>query len=91
LLLGDKFTNLRKMSRVRCPVLVIHGRQDRVIPFWHGEALFRAAPMGKRQFWVDQAGHNDLVSIAGADYWRAIADFAADLARGSPGERGNNG
>jgi abhydrolase domain-containing protein 17 len=31
----DKFTNRDKLSRVRCPVLVMHGEADDVIPLQH--------------------------------------------------------
>jgi fermentation-respiration switch protein FrsA (DUF1100 family) len=76
---GDKFRNLRKMNSVRCPVLVIHGREDRVVPFAHGEALLAAVPGRKAHLWVDLAGHNDVLPWAGDAYWQAIRNFARDL------------
>ncbi len=79
LLPGDKFENLRKLPAVRCPVLVIHGRADGVIPFAHGEALFAAALGRKSHLWVDLAGHNDLLRWAGEDYGRAVREFARGL------------
>ena len=72
----DRFSNLEKMGRVRCPVLVIHGTADEVIPFRHGEALFRAAREPKRNWWVENAGHNDLAYSAGAEYGRRLQEFA---------------
>jgi len=77
----DQFENLKKLPRVHCPVLVMHGRDDRVIPFYHGEALFAAAPEPKRCLWVDSAGHNDFVERAGDGYWQALRDFSALCAR----------
>ncbi|MBS0662464.1 MAG: alpha/beta hydrolase [Verrucomicrobia bacterium] len=76
----DQFENLRKIGRVRCPVLVMHGRSDEVIPFSHGEAIFAAARTPKRSWWVDGAGHNDLEQVAGDRYWHEISAFAAGLA-----------
>ena len=73
----DRFRNLEKMGRVRCPVLVIHGTADNVIPFRHGEALFRAAHEPKRNWWVQNAGHNDLAYQAGPEYGRKLQEFAA--------------
>ncbi len=73
----DRFRNLGKMERVRCPVLVIHGTADEVIPFRHGEALFRAAREPKRNWWVENAGHNDLLYRAGPEYGRKLQEFAA--------------
>jgi len=75
LLPGDPFQNLPKVGAVGCPVLVMHGREDRVVPFHHGEALFAAAPEPKRSLWVDLAGHNDFMEMAGDAYWKALREF----------------
>lgn len=61
----DRFVNVDKIGKVRSPVLVIHGKVDRVVPFWHGEQLFATAKQPKVNFWVDRAGHNDLMDVAG--------------------------
>jgi len=60
----DEFDNLSKIGRVRCPVLVMHGRADTLIKFWHGERLFEAANEPKINLWVDGAGHNDFRQVA---------------------------
>lgn len=73
----DLFENERKVSRVDCPVLVMHGRRDEVIPFRHGEALYAAAKEPKRAFFVPKAAHNDFVTVAGEDLWRTLRDFGA--------------
>ena len=49
----DKFVNIDKIRKVRSPVLVIHGKADEVVHFWHGEQLFAAAKQPKLNFWVD--------------------------------------
>lgn len=77
----DKFRNADKIKQVRCPVLIIHGRQDEVIPFWHGERLFGIANDPKTNLWVDGAGHNNLKRVAGADYVRALKAFTDSLAQ----------
>jgi fermentation-respiration switch protein FrsA (DUF1100 family) len=75
----DKFVVLEKLPRVTCPVLVIHGTADEVIPFSHGLKIYAAAPPPKSKLWVEGAGHNDLVEIAGEAYWRALGDFVRGL------------
>ncbi|MGQ0762929.1 MAG: alpha/beta hydrolase [Acidobacteriota bacterium] len=77
----DKFRNADKIKQVRCPVLIIHGRQDEVIPFWHGERLFGIANDPKTNLWVDGAGHNNLKLVAGAEYVRALNAFSDSLAQ----------
>jgi abhydrolase domain-containing protein 17 len=44
--------------------------------------LFAAAPEPKRSLWIDGAGHNDLVDMAGEAYWRALREFAAGVSPG---------
>lgn len=77
LLPSDLFDNERKLPRVGCPVLVIHGRRDEVIPFHHGEALLAAAPAPKRSLFIADAGHNDLIGVGGAHFWDALRQFGA--------------
>ena len=77
----DFFENERKLARVGCPVLVMHGGRDEVIPFAHGRTLFAAAKEPKRSFWVPDAGHNDFLSVAGNDYWKALREFSELCAR----------
>src|SRR5262249_3317690 len=86
----DKFPNYREIARVRCPVLIIHGTEDRVIGFWHGQKLFALAHEPKRFFAVEGADHNDLNEVAGARYFEAVQSFSKMLAAGKDGgEKGD--
>jgi fermentation-respiration switch protein FrsA (DUF1100 family) len=75
----DKFVVLEKVPRVTCPVLVIHGTADEVIPFSHGRKIYAAAPAPKHKLWVEGAGHNDFTEVAGDAYWQALVDFVGAL------------
>ena len=79
LLPWDKFDNASRIGRVRCPVLIIHGRSDGVVPWWHGERLYQLAHEPKRFLSQDGAGHNDLLLVAGKTYFTALADFSSWL------------
>lgn len=72
----DQYENLKKIGRVNCPVLVMHGKADEVIAFRHGEKLLAAAKEPKRHLWVERARHNDFLTVAGADFWRALREFS---------------
>jgi fermentation-respiration switch protein FrsA (DUF1100 family) len=76
----DKFRNLDKIHKLKCPVLVIHGKIDDTVPFWHGEKLFERAPTPKQHLWIDLAGHSDIEEIAHHEYWQAIHKFKESLA-----------
>lgn len=75
----DKFDNLGKIGRVRCPVLAVHGTADEVIPFAHGTAVFAAASEPKRSLWLEGVHHNDIFYIAGEKIVGEIAAFAKTL------------
>ena len=72
----DKFRNIDKIKKVNCPVLVMHGKADEVVPFSHGQKLFAAAGEPKRYLWVDEAGHNDFIWVAGDRYSSTLREFA---------------
>lgn len=62
---GDKFPNIDRAPFIQCPVFIIHGTQDEVVPFWHGQDLFLAVPQPWRAkpFWVEGAGHNNIEAL----------------------------
>jgi abhydrolase domain-containing protein 17 len=75
----DSFRTARRLASVRCPVLVIHGTADRVIPFAVGQRLHALARRTAPPLWVEGAGHDDLMDVAAERYWNALTRFAASL------------
>ena len=39
---GDVFPNIDRIGRIESPIFIIHGTNDEVVPFWHGQELFLA-------------------------------------------------
>jgi fermentation-respiration switch protein FrsA (DUF1100 family) len=67
---------------------VIHGTRDEIVPFWHGERLYRQAREPKLSLWVDGADHDNLAQVAGEEYWRGLDRFTRLIEGdrwGSPG------
>mmetsp|Transcript_35803 Transcript_35803/g.55089 ORF Transcript_35803/g.55089 Transcript_35803/m.55089 type:complete len:279 (+) Transcript_35803:134-970(+) len=64
-MVGDKFPNIDYAPYIQCPVLIVHGTQDEVVPFWHGQDLFLALSQQWRAkpFWVEGAGHNNIEAL----------------------------
>ena len=56
----DRFNNLSKMSEVTSPLLIIHGKRDRIIPAWHSSKLIEKHSRRNALHLVDGAGHNNL-------------------------------
>lgn len=76
----DKFSSLTKIKAVHCPVLVMHGTTDRVIPFSHGQKLYQSANEPKMAFWVEGAGHTNLLQVAAERYVQTLMKFVQLLA-----------
>jgi proline iminopeptidase len=74
--LGD-YDLLPALPRVRCPALVVHGKED-PIPVSASEALVRALP-DARLVAVDESGHVPYVE-APAELFRAVRDFLQETA-----------
>jgi fermentation-respiration switch protein FrsA (DUF1100 family) len=75
----DRFPNARDIGKVHCPILIIHGTRDEVIPPWHGHKLFDLANQPKHFVAVEGAGHNDLDYVAGVRYTETVQAFASTL------------
>jgi alpha-beta hydrolase superfamily lysophospholipase len=72
LLMSQKFESVEKISRVRMPVLVVHGTDDRYVPSRFSQQLFDAAPNPKRLLLVEGGTHNNSMRIGKAEYLAAV-------------------
>ena len=72
--IGSPFDSLAKLPNVRCPVLVVHGDQDRVVPPAQGRKLFDAYRGDKKMVLLEGAGHNDIMQTQRDAYLRAIGE-----------------
>lgn len=71
----DRFSNIDKIDDVKSPVLIMHGKDDNVIPLWHGQQLFEKAASPKLSLWVEGASHNDFTDVAGKQYGKILQEF----------------
>jgi fermentation-respiration switch protein FrsA (DUF1100 family) len=76
---ADAYNSLEKLGQIDCPVMVIHGDIDALIPVEEGLALFEAAGEPKELFLVEGAGHNDVSITAGPEYGRRIRAWLDSL------------
>ncbi len=75
------YPTIEHIARVRAPMLIIHSRDDEIIPFHHGERLYAAAREPK-QFLEIRGGHNDGFIVTGSRYLMGLEAFLrAVLAR----------
>jgi len=66
-LLLDRYESHKRIASVGCPLLVLHGERDRVVPIGLGRALFARAREPKEAWWCKEAGHLDLYDHGAAD------------------------
>jgi hypothetical protein len=57
----DDTSTIEAARRLHCPLIVIHGRLDLIVPYSHGRAVFEAAPQPKRLYTIGWAGHPSLL------------------------------
>jgi len=76
---GYRFPAATFMQRVSAPALVMHGDDDRVIPYEQGRLLFERI-RGRKSFVTIRGGdHNDASPRDARTYWAAVNDFSAGL------------
>jgi len=80
----DIFDNLPRLRASTCPYLLIHGKQDWTVPFRHAEINLRVLGSRARHFWVADAGHNNLVELAGENYWESVLHFTHEVTNLKP-------
>jgi fermentation-respiration switch protein FrsA (DUF1100 family) len=67
-LIGAKYNNLEKIAELEAPLLLIHGKNDKICPPNMAEELYARAPQEKQIFWSPEAGHNDGFVVGGERY-----------------------
>jgi fermentation-respiration switch protein FrsA (DUF1100 family) len=74
-----KLDNEKLLKGEHAPLLILHGRDDEVIPFSHGEALYRSASQPKTFVPLEHSRHNDTFVADQETFDRSIADFVKTL------------
>lgn len=79
----DIFPNIDRIKKVKCPVMVIHGRLDEEVEIAHGVSLHQAVPehLQREPWWVSDRGHNDITEGPGklAEYIRRLRNYLSSL------------
>ena len=72
---GTSFNNIGKIQDITCPVLILHGDADRVIPYWMSVEMHEKVQTEKELVTICGAGHNDIVADSNTQYWESISEF----------------
>ncbi len=74
-LLWDRYDSLGRIAAVRCPLLVLAGRDDGIIPPEQSRRLYGAAHPPKRYAEISGADHNDWELLAGDRLLHEVTTF----------------
>lgn len=73
----DKFSSIDKIDKINAPVFITHSKNDRVIPFWHSEELYKKAKTPKQSYWLETAGHSGITHTE--LFWPELNSFIESL------------
>ncbi len=74
-LFPDKLDNTQMLARDHAPVLIVHGKQDRLIPIEEAELLNSKLAEPKTFVAIDDAGHNDVYVEFQSHLNAAVSNF----------------
>lgn len=74
LLLKHKFSSIDKISKINCPLLVTHSKEDDMIPFQMGRALFEKA-LGPKRMVVISGLHNERDYMQDSSYRESLENI----------------
>ena len=57
LLLKDKYESNKKIKKIKSPILVMHGKEDKIVPFWMGKKIFELANEPKYSYFPKNDDH----------------------------------
>jgi len=77
--LARRFDSLGRIGGLCCPVLLVHGECDDIVPYALCRELYAAAPEPKDFLTIPGAGHNDTYLVGGQAYFTRLRDFCEGL------------
>ncbi|AKG24839.1 phospholipase [Calothrix sp. 336/3] len=75
LILTQRFESIKKVPKLKMPVLFIHGSADTTVPAFMSERLYTAASKPKKLLLVPGAEHNNIAEIAADKYLQTLDSF----------------
>jgi uncharacterized protein len=57
ILLKDKYENDKKIKNIKSPILIMHGKKDKIVPFWMGKKIYELANEPKYSYFSESDNH----------------------------------
>jgi len=80
---GDLFPNIDRVKDFTCLTYIIHGTQDEIVPYYHGQGLFNGLSDTSKAvpFWANGAGHNNIEMEMPTAYIKRLMQFVRQCDR----------
>ncbi len=72
-----RYATLDKIDAIRCPKLIVHSKDDEIIPFAHGWKIYEKA-VPPKEFLEIKGGHNEGFMLSGDAYREGLGNFLED-------------
>lgn len=72
--INDRFNNLERIKAVKCPLLILHGKADRLIPYEQSQALLEACPSDDKSLHLSEYADHNVFELE-ADVLQPISSF----------------
>ena len=76
-LVGSRYNSLAWVGQIGCPLLILHGGEDKLVPVGQGRKLCAAATDPKTFAEIPEAGHDDIGDHP--DFWTALCGWVDEL------------
>jgi len=75
LIISSRFNSIGKIPSVSCPILLVHGTRDEIVPSSMAGRLAAAARARVTSYTVAGGGHNDVFAVGDGALWDAVRAF----------------
>ena len=86
----DSLLNIERITMLNCPLLIIHGTNDNIVPKSHGESLIEKAKYPVDPLWISGAKHNNICEDFHGVVFERFEKFLEEVALHSRDERNRN-
>jgi fermentation-respiration switch protein FrsA (DUF1100 family) len=80
MLINQRFESLQKISKLKIPVLLIHGTWDKKVPVEMAQQLYAAAPQPKTISLIEGGEHSNSATVGWIEYRDAVSAFVKQYA-----------
>ena len=84
-LLLDRYRSDQRIQHVTCPLLMLHGNADRIVPYESGRQLFELAPeqsisgVVRKFVTLEGIGHNNVLSTSWEEIQSSVEAFLISI------------